>query len=76
VTTKPGEGVICYSISVSNIGPATAAHIHEASAGQPGPVFVGLAPPTHGSSDGCAAADRDLIKEDPQGPVGLLRERA
>lgn len=48
-----GGGVICYVIEVSKIGPATAAHIHEAAAGANGPVVVGLSAPTNGSSAGC-----------------------
>jgi len=41
----------------------TAAHIHEAPAGAPGPVVVTLAPPTSGESSGCVSADRELIVE-------------
>lgn len=55
--------MICYSITASDIAPAVAAHIHEAQAGQAGPVVVSLAPPSDGSSEGCAAADRDLVDE-------------
>lgn len=55
--------MVCYSIAVSNIAPATAAHIHDAPAGQTGPVVVTLAPPADGSSEGCVAADRTLIKD-------------
>lgn len=64
-----GRGEICYELTVSAIAPATAAHIHVGTVTQAGPVVVGLAPPTSGSSSGCAAVDRDLIKaiaQDPQ----------
>lgn len=64
-----GRGEICYELTVSAIAPATAAHIHVGTVTQAGPVVVGLTPPTSGSSSGCAAVDRDLIKaiaQDPQ----------
>lgn len=57
-----GQGEICYELAVSNIAPATAAHIHVAPAGVPGPVVVPLAPPTSGSSSACAVVDRELVK--------------
>lgn len=59
---NPGLEEICYNLTVSDIAPATAAHIHFGTAGTAGPVVVGLEPPTSGSSSGCASADRDLIK--------------
>ena len=45
----PGQEEICYELTVSNIAPATAAHIHVAPVGEPGPVVVPLVPPTSGS---------------------------
>jgi CHRD domain-containing protein len=59
---NPGLEQICYNLTVSDIAPATSAHIHIGAAGTAGPVVVGLEPPTDGSSSGCASADRDLIK--------------
>jgi hypothetical protein len=49
---------------VSDIAPATAAHIHVGPAGVAGPVVVPLTPPpTDGSSSGCANnVDRQLIR--------------
>ena len=41
---NPGQGEICYELTVSNIAPATAAHIHEGPAGVAGPVVVPLDP--------------------------------
>ncbi len=58
LTVNPGQGEICYELSVSGIDPASAAHIHEAPAGQAGPVVVGLTAPTSGSSSGCVPIDR------------------
>ena len=40
LTLNPGHGEICFSLKVSNIGPATAAHIHRGPAGVAGPVVV------------------------------------
>ena len=53
-TVNAGQGVICYSLSVENIDPAVAAHIHIGAVGVPGPVVVPLNPPTSGTSSGCA----------------------
>jgi len=61
VTLNPGLKEVCFQLSVSDIVPATAAHIHEAPEGVPGPVVVGLIPPTDGFSSGCVTADFDLI---------------
>jgi hypothetical protein len=57
-----GQGEICYELAVSGIAPAFAAHIHVGTAGVAGPVVVPLAAPSEGSSSGCAAVDRDLVK--------------
>lgn len=67
-TLNHGQGEVCYWLSVEGIAPATAAHIHIAPAGSPGPVVVPLAPPTDGSSSGCASVDRELIKAIMQSP--------
>jgi hypothetical protein len=62
---NPGTSQVCFDIRVENITlPATGAHIHEAPAGSPGPIVVGLtAPDENGSSSGCVDADRELILE-------------
>jgi hypothetical protein len=66
VRINPGQGQLCYTLTVSGIAPATAAHIHEAPAGVAGPIVVGLEAPTSGSSSGCLAIDRqealDIIR--------------
>jgi CHRD domain len=67
---NPGQGEICYELTVANIAPATAAHIHVAAAGVAGPVVVPLAPPTSGSSSACAAVDRDLVLAILKNPAG------
>lgn len=68
VRVNPGQGTVCWEITVSDIAPATASHIHEAPPGVAGPVVVPLSPPTDGSSSGCADVDRELalaILKDP-----------
>ncbi len=63
LTINPGQGEICYELSVANIAPAMAAHIHEAPAGQAGPVVVGLMPPTNGAASGCVSVARELARD-------------
>ena len=63
VTVNPGKRQVCYTLSVRNIGPATAAHIHEAPAGVAGPVKVTLRAPTTGRSSGCVNVSRELARE-------------
>jgi hypothetical protein len=63
MTLDPGRREICFQLSVSNIAPATAAHIHVGQAGVAGPVVVGLQPPTSGFSSACVAVSRELILE-------------
>lgn len=63
-----GQGQVCWKLSVSDIGAATAAHIHRGEPGDPGPVVVTLSAPAEGSSEGCADVERDLIKEILQDP--------
>ena len=60
---NPGQGEVCYTLTVSNIEPATLAHIHRAPPTAPGPIVVHLAAPTDGSSSGCASGSRALAME-------------
>lgn len=69
VVVNPGLGEVCYELSVSGIAPATAAHIHVGSADVAGPVVVGLAPPTEGSSSGCLSIDTALAREIVRNPA-------
>ena len=51
-------------LEVDDIAPATAAHIHEASAGLNGPVVVTLSAPVDGESAGCVdTGDADLAAD-------------
>lgn len=69
VRVNAGRGEICYSLAVTDIAPATAAHIHVGDAITAGPVVVALQAPTTGTSSGCTAVSRELaraIRSDPE----------
>jgi len=70
ITLNYGQSQVCWEITVSDITlPATAAHIHVAPVGVPGPVVVPLSPPDEsGFSSGCTTVDRGLIKDILQHP--------
>ncbi len=68
ITVNPGQGEICYELTVEGIAPAGAAHIHEAPAGVAGPVKVTLMAPTSGASSGCTQVDRELALDILQNP--------
>lgn len=53
---NPGQGEVCWSITVSGVAPIFAAHIHVAPSTAPGPIVVPLNPFT----GGCTSVDRDL----------------
>jgi hypothetical protein len=67
-TLNQGQEEICFELNVTGIEPAAAAHIHIGDVGEPGPIVVGLTPPTDGSSSGCVSVDPDLIKAIRQNP--------
>ena len=69
ITLNAGQGEVCFRLEVSNIAPATAAHIHVGDVTTFGPVVVGLAPPTSGSSTACVSADQDLVQEIHRNPA-------
>jgi hypothetical protein len=56
-------GQLCYELSASGIGEATAAHIHRGGESQSGPPVVGLDAPASGSSQGCESVAADLLAE-------------
>lgn len=69
IILNQGQGTISYVLTVEDIAPATAAHIHIAPVGVPGPVVVPLAAPTNGFSSGVIHnVDPDLIKAIRQNP--------
>ena len=64
VTVNPGQGLVCYELSVSGIETASlAAHIHEAPVDVAGPIVEHLLPPTDGSSSDCVEVDRAEAKD-------------
>lgn len=63
ITINPGQQRVCFEISVTNVDDVTAAHIHEAPAGEPGPIVVPL---FSGGLDeeGCVEdLSRELLRE-------------
>lgn len=68
ITLNQGQGQVCFELTVEDIAPATAAHIHIGAVDVAGPVVVPLAPPTDGSSSGCISVDPTLIKAIRQNP--------
>jgi hypothetical protein len=70
ITLNHGQGQICYELTVSNIGTATAAHIHTGASDVAGPVLVGLDAPADGSSEGCVNLEKDQIKALMDNPAG------
>jgi hypothetical protein len=66
-TFNPGTGEVCYDFSVTGVAPLTAAHIHLAPAGSPGPVVIPTPITSDTGGSGCVTADRDLI-------VAILRD--
>jgi hypothetical protein len=65
VYLRADSNEVCVDISVQNITlPATAAHIHQAPAGQAGPPVVTLnAPGENGSSNTCATVEASLMQD-------------
>jgi hypothetical protein len=62
---------LCYEVSVSNIEPATAAHIHRGERGVAGPPVVTLDAPADGESNGCLSVDSALADEISRNPGGF-----
>jgi hypothetical protein len=54
---------VCYTLTVENIAPATAAHIHLGLRDEAGPIVAPLEPPTGGSSNACTQIPRALSLE-------------
>jgi hypothetical protein len=54
---------VCYTLTVENIEPATAAHIHLGLRDEAGPIVAPLEPPTGGSSKACVEIPRALSLE-------------
>jgi len=62
IRLRAGQGQVCYRLSVENLAPAAAAHIHRGASGVAGPVVVPLTTPgADGASSGCAPATRAVV---------------
>ena len=61
-TFNRGTGEVCYAYEVTGVEPLTAAHIHVAPAGSPGPVVIPTPKTSNTGGSGCVTADRELIK--------------
>lgn len=62
IRINPGQQQVCYTLTVTDIEAATAAHIHEAPAGEAGPVVVDLQ--FSGTTNRtCVEVSRDLATE-------------
>ena len=75
----PAKEQICYTLTVSNIGRATAAHIHRGTATEAGPILKELEAPSDGSSQGCVRLSRTAItniKNNPSGYYVNVHNRA
>lgn len=70
IIVNPGQMRICYELEVSNIAPATAAHIHVGAAGTAGPPVVTLDPPSDGDSTGCIDVTREMAMNILRNPSG------
>jgi hypothetical protein len=67
ITIDRNARTVCYAITTQNVAlPLLAAHIHEAPAGQAGPVVVPLftSPVNSASASGCVTnVDKNLLKD-------------
>ena len=63
VSLNHGQGRVCWDITVSGISAPQRGHIHQAPAGQNGPIVVGFFEPTTVDLNNCVEADRALIKD-------------
>ncbi|MBI5649199.1 MAG: CHRD domain-containing protein [Chloroflexi bacterium] len=68
LTINQGQGEVCFDITVADVAPITAAHIHAAPTGVAGSVVVNFNVAVNGLN-GCVAANPDLIKAIRQNPA-------
>jgi hypothetical protein len=71
IVVNPQLSQICFRISVANIAPATASHIHQGGIGVEGPVVVPfVAPDAEGLVNGCVVVDPALAQAIIDNPSG------
>ena len=64
VTVNPGQGRVCYDITVANIDAPRRGHIHEAPAGRNGPIRVEFFEANEPAAlSGCVDVTRELALE-------------
>jgi hypothetical protein len=64
ITLNATKGTVCWKIAAWDLSSTpTAAHIHEGTAAEAGPVVVTLSPPVGGDSAGCTTASSSLVKD-------------
>lgn len=70
VRVDPAQNQVCYTLTVTGIDTATAAHIHTGATGAAGPVAVPFDAPADGSSEGCATVAPALAQALTENPGG------
>lgn len=68
IRVNPGQATVCYDITVENVDPILAAHIHIGAVGVAGAIVVHL-PLVGGTISGCEDTTRELalaIMKDPE----------
>jgi len=68
ITTVDRTDNLCYTVTVTGIEPATAAHIHRGRRGVAGPPVVTLDAPADGESRGCLSVPSALVDEMERAP--------
>ena len=69
--TFPVKERVCYTITVDNIRPATAAHVHKGTSTEAGPIIKELEAPSDGSSEGCFRMSQTKITQINRNPSGF-----
>ena len=62
LTVNPGQGEICYDLTLSGVDNVTGAHIHHGGPEENGDPVVSLETPSAGSASDCVQVDRELAK--------------
>lgn len=62
---------LCWDVTVANISPPTAAHIHRGGVGVSGPPVVPLEAPEGGSAEGCTQVSDAILDEIEANPSGF-----
>jgi hypothetical protein len=74
LTLYPSLDIVCYTLRVQGIAPATLAHIHQGAAGTAGGVVVDFKAPKSGVSTGCTrpkAGFEGIIADIAENPSGF-----